>query len=89
MEGKGKTIDHSYHLTKRGAIIAADKLGLMGATDGDVEETLGLKLLDGSYTLLPRPIKITEDTEAETRIRNQALSKLSRAELAALSVYLE
>ena len=88
-EGKGKTIVHSYHLTKRSAIITADKLGPMGATDGEVEDTLAIKLLDGSYTLLPKPIKIMpEDTEAEVRIRNQALCRLSAAERAALSGYL-
>ena len=82
-EGKGRTIDHSYHLTERVARIATSGIDVMGS-DGKVEPRLALNLSDGRFALSPVLITISEDPEAEAKLREQALKKLSSAERAAL-----
>ena len=82
-EGRGQKIDHSYHLTQRDAMIASSKIDVMGS-DGKVELRLALHLSDGKYLLLPQPITVSENPEAEAELRKQALAKLTPAEIAAL-----
>jgi hypothetical protein len=83
-EGRGATIDHSYHLTKHAALIATAGIGVMGS-DGDLEERLALKLEDGRFALLPDIFQISDNVEKEAELRKEALKKLSPAELAALT----
>jgi len=82
-EGRGARIDHSYHLTEHEALIASSKIDVMG-TDGKVEKRIALRLSDGQYLLLPKPITVSENPEAEAGLRKQALAKLTPAEIAAL-----
>lgn len=82
-EGRGKQVDHSYHLTEREATIGASSIGAM-KPDGDVEPRLAVQLSDGRYALLPKIITIATNSEAEARLREQARAKLTPAELTAL-----
>jgi len=82
-EGKGRTIDHSYYLTGHAARIATSGIDVMGS-DGKVEPRLALHLSDGRFALSPVLITISEDPEAEAKLREQALKKLTPAERAAL-----
>lgn len=83
MEGRGKTVDNSYHYTKHDALIATKGIGVMGG-DGEVRPRKAVKLSDGRYFLAPKMIVITKDPEAAAKLREQALAKLSPAERAAL-----
>ncbi|MGE5392721.1 MAG: hypothetical protein ACM3NH_03180 [Candidatus Saccharibacteria bacterium] len=84
-EGRGRRIDDSYHLTERKAAMGAHDIGWgLSPRDGDVEPRLALKTEDGRYFLLPDPIEITIDPEAEAKLREQGLAKLTPAERAAL-----
>lgn len=82
-EGKGYTVDHSYHLTRHMATVATSGIGPMG-TDGEIIERLAIVLSDARFALLPKLIEISENTEKEAELRKKAMSKLSQAELAAL-----
>lgn len=82
-EGKGSQVDHSYHLTELAATIATSKIGVMGS-DGKVEPRLAICFGGGHYALLSDEIEIDDNPEAQAKLREQALKKLSPAELAAL-----
>lgn len=83
VEGRGRQIDHSYHLTNLAATIATSRIGVMGS-DGKVEPRLAIKFQGERYALLPDKIEISIDPDAQAKLREQALKKLSPAELAAL-----
>lgn len=92
-EGRGSDIDHSYHLTKRNALIGAHGIDVMGS-DGKVRDLLALQVEDGGIFLLGgnvslaeiSPIKIVEDPEAFAKLRKSALDKLSPGERVALNL---
>jgi hypothetical protein len=73
----------SYHLTRHDAVLGASGVGY-SKKDGDVRSMLALKLADGRYALTHEIVQITEDPEAEAKLRQQAQNKLSPSELAAL-----
>jgi hypothetical protein len=73
----------SYHLTKHDAVLGASGLGYSGP-DGAVVPTLALKLSDGRYALVPELVEIAENADAEAKLREAALKKLTPAERAAL-----
>lgn len=73
----------SYHLTQHDAVLGASGLGYSGP-DGEVGPVLALKLSDGRYALAPEIIEISENSEAEAKLREEALKKLTPAERAAL-----
>ncbi len=73
----------SYHLTEHDAKLGASGLGYSGP-DGEVRPVLALSLSDGRYAISPTLIEISSDSEAEARIRAEALDKLTPAERAAL-----
>lgn len=90
-EGRGQTIDNSYHTSRRSALVACRGIDVMGS-DGQVSERLALKSDDGRYFLLKnnnKPIVVRSDEEevkAEADLRKEALKKLSQAERAALGI---
>lgn len=74
----------SYHLTRHEAVLGASGLGY-SVPDGEVKPVLALKLSDGRYTLAPEIVEISdENPEAEAKLREEALKKLTPAERAAL-----
>ncbi|MEK7514784.1 MAG: hypothetical protein AAB608_00170 [Patescibacteria group bacterium] len=73
----------SYHLTHHDAVLGASGLGYSGP-DGKVKPTLALKLSDGRYVLTPQIVEISKNPEAEAKLREKALAKLTPAERAAL-----
>lgn len=91
-EGRGATIDNSYHTSQRSALIASRCIDVMGS-DGGVDKRLAIKLTDGRHFLLKndnQPIELTDDqreVEAAAELRTSALAKLTEAERAALNFY--
>lgn len=96
-EGRGPTIDESYHLKRHAAIIACAGIDVMGS-NGQVAERLALKLIDGRYFLLANmkdpfevadPIVVStnvQEVQAMTDLKVKALGKLSPPERAALGL---
>ena len=82
-EGRGNTIDNSYHLSRHEALIATKGIDVMGS-DGKVVSRTVIRLKGGRYLLGAQFIAITSNPEAEASLREQALAKLSSAEIAAL-----
>jgi len=72
----------SYHLTRHDAVLGASGLGYSGP-DGEVKPVPALKLSDGRYALAPEIVEISENSEAEAKLREAALKKLTPAERAA------
>ncbi len=89
-EGRGKTIDHSYHLTETGAIIACEGIGVSG-TSGNVVKRIALKLEDGRYYLFANEgcdidvVSNEREYDARSILRDRAMKKLTPAEIAALT----
>ncbi len=90
-EGKGRTIDHSYHINYRAALIACKGIDVMGS-DGEVDKKLALKTDDGRYFLFhnnDKPIVVVdsrEEVRAAATLKEEVLKKLSSAEKAALGL---
>lgn len=84
IEGRGQTVDQSYHRTQHDALLGASGIGVMGG-DGEVRPRFALQLLDGTVVLLPEfVVRFSDGSEKAARLRRKALDKLSPAEKAAL-----
>ena len=82
-EGRGSSVDYSYHLTETDAKVGASHIGVMGS-DGDVQERVVLQISDTEYILLPKDtVTIKETAEEAAKLRESALKKLTPAEQAA------
>ncbi|HRH25385.1 MAG TPA: hypothetical protein PLD99_00330 [Parcubacteria group bacterium] len=88
-EGRGTTIDHSYHLSARDAEVGAHGIDVMGS-DGGIREVLALQEDQSGRVYLfannASPVTIKENSEMVANLRKRALSKLSSSERAALGL---
>lgn len=88
-EGRGQTIDHSYHLSAHDANIGAHGIDVMGS-DGKTKEVLALQEDESGRVYLfannSSPVTIKEDPEALAKLRKSAFNKLSSSERAALNL---
>lgn len=90
-EGRGVSVDHSYHETEIGAKFGAVGIGPgLTKNDGTVGERLAIRLSDGTYLLLNQQspiIELVDETRLREDVRRQAIAKLSPAERVALDVH--
>jgi hypothetical protein len=85
-DGRGDQYDKSYHLTRGDAVIGASGIGVMGS-DGDVEPRTALQISEEEYIILPeQSVRVVSSVKNAAELRKSGLSKLTKAEKAALQL---
>lgn len=85
-EGRGKSIDVSYHLNQDDAALGAVGIGVQG-TDGSVTKRLALRINNESYLLITgNPVSITSVDQKWSELRQSGRAKLTPAERIALGI---